>query len=582
MKLAFVLAVLAFGIRPAPAVAQSPGRVPGRLGPAIESGASPAARSALAQSELMAAAIDPETYRVGPGDEFQLVVPGVFELPIALVVDAEGGLVLPGSAGRVQVGGKSLHAAREEVQKALTALVRQREFALSLVRPRRFKVYVTGAVADPGAYEASPVTRVSEVIDRAGGIVPNGSARAIRIQRTTGSSPGGSELTADLAAFAGRGNLQANPFLDGGDVIRVPFRGPEVGVFGGVHLPGVYELALGETVGSAIELAGGLMPGARLDLATLSHADGTNRSEEALDLRGAMGASAADSSASDASGSRGAASAMARPLAAGDVLVIPLAADAAAIHHVDIEGEVAYPGSYPIRPGIDTPNEIIARAGGFTDQANVGGVRVVRARPPAAFAAEPGDNESRGSVTGVATGSSPPTGATADPGNTLGMPPETPPAFRDLPRSERERQLLAESEAGDEVRASGADAALADSVRLRDGDHIVVPRAEGRVRVDGRVRAPGLVPFTAGSEIEDYVELAGGYDKRADKRRIYLQRAGRPALEAASGAEPVRDGDAIWVPESEPRGLFGSLRDFMIFLASVATVAIVVDQVVSN
>jgi protein involved in polysaccharide export with SLBB domain len=573
---AFLAAVLV--LPPSPAAAQTPSRMSGQAGFALEPGASaavptlPPARTALGQSELMASAIDPETYRVGPGDEFQLVVPGVFEMPVLLVVDAEGGLVLPGSAGRVQVGGHSLASAREEVRQALTRLVRQREFALSLVRPRRFKVYVTGAVTDPGAYEASPVTRVSEVIDLAGGILPNGSARTIRVQRQAGAGQAPFEIGADLAAFAGRGDLAANPPLDGGDVIRVPFRGPEVGVFGGVNLPGVYELAAGETVGSAIELAGGLAPGARLDLATLSRAGGENRSEELLDLRGAAHPSAGDSAAG------GASPPMSRPLAAGDVLVIPIAADAGAIHHVEVEGEVAFPGSYPIQPGIDTPADAIARAGGFTGEANVDGVRVVRARPPAAVAAESGgatpNGESQGGTAGAA-------GATGNPAREPAAV-TSPPAFRDLPRAERERQLLAESDTGDDVRAPSAGTPPADSVRLLAGDRIVVPRAEGRVRVDGRVRAPGLVPFTAGQEIEDYVELAGGYDKRADKRHVYVQRAGRPGLEAASGADPVRDGDAIWVPESEPRGLFGSLRDFMIFLASVATVAIVVDQVVSN
>ncbi|HWN81103.1 MAG TPA: SLBB domain-containing protein, partial [Candidatus Udaeobacter sp.] len=181
---------------------------------------------------LLAGQIDPTTYRVGAGDEFRLMVPGIYDAGMPLVVDAEGGILLPGSSGRVVIGGLTLEAARIEVGKGLERVVRKRDFALSLVRPRRFKVYVTGAVRDPGAQEASSVTRVSEVIDRAGGILPEGSRRLIQVQRANGEV-----VTADLAAFAGLGTLAANPFLDGGDVIRVGYRGAEVGVFGGVAAP---------------------------------------------------------------------------------------------------------------------------------------------------------------------------------------------------------------------------------------------------------------------------------------------------------------------------------------------------------
>ncbi|HWN82585.1 MAG TPA: SLBB domain-containing protein, partial [Candidatus Udaeobacter sp.] len=266
-------------------------------------------------------------------------------------------------------------------------------------------------------------------------------------------------------------------------------------------------------------------------------------------------------------------------LAASDVLVIPFDQEAAKIHHVLVEGEVMFPGRYPIRNGIDSAADALAQAGGFTAEANVAAARISRARPPA-------------ELEGAAGGAAPPMPATpaampvTSEAGRLDEPAaaETsgpPPTFSDLPRATRERELASRSPAGDEVRASWTSVPLADSVRLRDGDRIFVPKLEGRVRVDGRVRAPGLVPFEPGLELDDYVKLAGGLDKKADKGRVYLQRAGRPGFESASGAGPIRDGDAIWVPESEPRGFLNSTRDFVIFLAQVATIAIVVDQLVN-
>jgi protein involved in polysaccharide export with SLBB domain len=260
------------------------------------------------------------------------------------------------------------------------------------------------------------------------------------------------------------------------------------------------------------------------------------------------------------------------------VLVIPLDQEETRIHHVLIEGEVMFPGRYPIRSGVDTAAEVLAQAGGFTTEANVAAARISRAHPAA-------DLEVESQAANAPQPASPTMIATSDAGR-LGeaeaMPSASPPlTFSDLPRATRELELASRSRTGDEVRASWTSVPLADSVRLRDGDQIFVPQLEGRVRVDGRVRAPGLVPFEPGRELDEYVKLAGGFDKKADKRRVYLQRAGRSGFEAANDAGPIQDGDAIWVPEAEPRGVLGSTRDFVIFLAQVATIAIVVDQLVN-
>jgi len=521
--------------------------------------APPAPPPASGDEVLLAGPIDPKTYRVGPGDEFRLLVPGLFGDGIPLVVDAEGGVLLPGSAGRAMMGGLTLEEARTQVGSALGAIVRKREFALSLVRPRRFKVYVTGAVRDPGVQEASAATRVSEVVDRAG-LLPDGSRREIRIQRVSGEV-----LTADLAAFSGLGQLAANPFLDGGYVIRVAYRGPEVGIFGGVAAPGIYELAGGETLRSLVELGGGIVPGARLELATLSHRTPGQRTEEKVNLSAlaVTGSSSASSETSDP--------VLDQPLAAGDVVVIPLDVKESAIHHVVLEGEVQFPGRYPIRSGVDTAADVLAQAGGFTSEANVAAARIVRARPEEMTIPDPAR---AGEPLPAALPSE--AGRSAEPGTAPALKP--PPTFADLPEATREFELSSRSESGDEVRVSWVSVPLADSVRLRDGDRLYVPRLAGRVRVDGRVRAPGLVPFEPGRDLDDYVELAGGFDKRADKRRIYLQRAGRPGFESAKDADPIQDGDAIWVSETDARGAFSSVRDVVLFLAQVATIAIVIDQ----
>ncbi len=503
-----------------------------------------------ADAPLLGAPIDPDTYHVGPGDVLTLAVPGVMEGSVTLVVDAEGGLVLPGSAGRVEVAGLTLNAAREEVGRALATLVRDRPFALSLERPRRFKVYVTGAVMAPGAVEANAVARISEVIARAGGVAQGGSERRIVIRRADGS-----ELGADLVRFLTGGDLAANPPAEGGDVVVVPMAIEEFSLFGGVAIPGTYELVPGETVASAVALAGGPLPGALTDAVEMSRISAAGQRDVTLIDLG----SAAD---------------LARPLQAGDALVVPRPGRLAAVHAVLVEGEVAFPGRYPITLGMDTVGDVIRRAGGFTPAANRNGTRLSRV-PAAEVARAPGPGAPgvEGEV-GGAPRPSPTAGGTE-----VAAPGFAEPAFSELPRTRRELELASLSPGGRELHVDWQVEPFTDQALLADGDEILVPRAQGTVRVDGRVRAPGLVPFAPGRDIEDYVDLAGGYDKNADQTRTLVQRADRPALEYAAGAGPIEDGDAIWVPEKTPKSAWTLAREIITVGAALASIIFFANEV---
>ena len=527
--------------------------------------ASAPAPTPLRDEPLLGPPIDAARYRLGPGDVLILALPGVLDESAILVVDAEGGLVLPGSAGRLEVAGLTLESARQAVGKALAALVRERPFALSLREPRRFKVYVVGAVANPGAYAASPVTRASEVIERAGGIVPGGSQRNVRVLRADSL-----ELRADLVAFAQLGDTDKNPLLEGGDMVRVPPRGEEMAVFGGVASPGIYEFVAGETVASAVALAGGLVPGAQLDQAWVSH-PGPDEYRYDRTIETAIRPSAA--------------------LAPGDALVVPVIRDFGAIHRVEVSGEVMFPGTYPIQPGVDTVAQVLRRAGGLTPAANLAGARLLRAvtQPPGpalpASQAPDGAGWGRGleapEGTSIADGSL----AANEAGAAAGFagPQPGPSIFSDLPRTAREVGLMGRNRDEREVLVAWLADPNADSTRVVDGDRLHVPRAEGRVRVDGRVRSPGWVPFTRGREVEQYVALAGGYDRHADRSQVLVQRAGRPAqAERAREARPIQDGDTIWVPERAPRSRWAIVRETVAFVAQVATVVIVVDQVTNR
>jgi hypothetical protein len=232
---------------------------------------------------------------------------------------------------------------------------------------------------------------------------------------------------------------------------------------------------------------------------------------------------------------------------------------------------VAFPGRYPITLGVDTVDDVIRRAGGFTAAANRGGARLFRAADPVAPGshAVPGSPAAGGTPAAAGTGGLPSPGGVHEPQRSTWF---NEPAFAELPRTMRERELLRLSAGGRELHVDWQEEPFAGATRLADGDAIHVPRAAGTVRVDGRVRAPGLVPFAPERAIEDYVDLAGGYDKNADRGRLLVQRAGRPALEYADGAGPIGDGDAIWVPEKTPRSAWAITREVITMAAAVASI----------
>ena len=78
-------------------------------------------------------------------------------------------------------------------------------------------------------------------------------------------------------------------------------------------------------------------------------------------------------------------------------------------------------------------------------------------------------------------------------------------------------------------------------------DSIFVPTLTGFVRVSGEVANPGLFPFSPGQNAEYYINLAGGFLSRSDRKKIF--RASRVSdLRAAGSVQTlIHDGDEIIV-----------------------------------
>lgn len=477
-------------------------------------------------SPPIAGRVDPATYRVGPGDEFAIRYSDLAD-PRILRVGPAGDLVLP-DVGPLFVAGFTLNELEARVRERMRPYVRGRGFVFSLYRPRRFRMYVTGEVERPGAVTLQAPVRASEAIEAAGGVAYGGARRGIQIRR------GADTLRVDLVLASRGGELASDPLVFESDVLFVPPVGRRVEILGAVAHPGRYDFATGDRMSTLVALAGGALPEAALADASIERFDAAGRSERSparLDQ-----ALAAPRGGNDPE------------LREGDRLFVPGRVRWMEGDEVVVAGEVARPGPYPIRSGVDRLRGLLAMAGGFTLFADSAATRVERSETA------PKDS-----------------------------------AFLRL--AERNPDLLTPSDRQYVVTASRERRAVSANVGallsrgdprgdvvLHNGDRIVVPRSVSLVSVQGEVKAPGYVPYSPGRDVSDYVKEAGGYTSRAHKGRVRVTLAATGGQVSADEAGALRPGDVVWVPTRPERSTWATVRDVLTTAAQVATIYLVVHQ----
>lgn len=87
-----------------------------------------------------------------------------------------------------------------------------------------------------------------------------------------------------------------------------------------------------------------------------------------------------------------------------------------------------------------------------------------------------------------------------------------------------------------------------DDLVLEDGDSIYIPKPPAEVMVFGSVRNQTSIIHKKGQNIEYYINRGGGFAKYADKKEMYLVKADGSALVGFLKLRDVEPGDAIIVP----------------------------------
>ena len=232
--------------------------------------------------------IDPDTYIVGPGDVMQLYVWGEFDLSYMLQVDPEGHVIIP-TVGAFDVSGMTLTEAKALALDAALDKYPGVDVTINLASMRFFTAYVTGAVLKEGSFTIHPTTRVSDLIELAGGYTDElrgtsfqddvGGQKVTRVRQIVNQATSRRSIqlihddntveVVDLSMFLATGNVELNPYVRMGDVVKVTFRDKTMFLFGAVNSPGRHEFRPGDTIEDLVNLAQGLRRDAPLIRAEL-------------------------------------------------------------------------------------------------------------------------------------------------------------------------------------------------------------------------------------------------------------------------------------------------------------------------
>lgn len=295
-----------------------------------------------------------DDYLIGPGDTFLVSFWGQIDDVLSIRVDDQNKVFIP-RLGAMDVKGLSFAEFQEKLSKKIQGSLRNVSFTISLKSPRKFPVYVLGAVKTPGPVYATAQQRVSELVAQAGGLEARASRQYIELRRR-----GGTEMV-NLLKFYGLGSFSQNPLVTNGDVVYVPAVADFVTVSGAIAQPGMFEIRETRSLADIVRDLGG--PAHYADRSKpIRVSRSTAKGREILTVSWASMASLEGADKDSAP----------FEVVKGDEIFIPSAPILIPSQSVSVfvTGAVRAPGARPFQNSM-TVDEYIGSAGGVTNRANM-------------------------------------------------------------------------------------------------------------------------------------------------------------------------------------------------------------------
>lgn len=345
--------------------------------------------------------------------------------------------------------------------------------------PSNVSVTILGSIKYPGTYQYLQGMLASDLVKVAGG--PTEQSYEGRIQVLRPIAKGGYNLFSQ--SLAGQGiPLQPRDTLIVYSA-RDLYKPDSVTVGGAVVKPGAYEYYAGMTAKDLILLAGGFLPQREEGKLRLDRLNATGRGTHTQVLN------IADNYEAEASGA-------AIPLKPWDHVEVPVNPDFHRPEKVVLYGAFRKPGTYNLLYPGEKVGELVARSGGFQDEAYLEGAQFYRHA------------------------------LVRDTLDTLGQ------IGLDLNKA---------------LKGEGRN-----NIQLRDGDSLYVPVLKVSVRVSGEVGFPTNVLWRKGRMADWYVSQAGGFNLFSDPERVMIKYANGSIVLASQADRDPDPGSEIIVPYKKP------------------------------
>lgn len=465
--------------------------------------------------------INPEEYKVGPGDKIFISISGVTEIASTLVIDQEGWLYIP-RVGGVDLRNNTLSNAKEKITGSILKYYKDVDIFISLSDFRMIKISLVGNIKKPSVFVLPANSRIMDLVTNSGQLNEDSDIRNIKIIPKDGETE-----TFDLLSFLRYGDFSNNPILVEGDVVLVQKVDQVVQISGQVQFPALYEFRPDESIMDLINLSGGFLFDARKDTIELIRFQEDGRTQiskyysyEELKQNSVY-------------------------LQNKDHVVIRKIPEFLLDHYVVLNGYVRYPGWYKINKNVTTLKDIIEEAGGFLKEASLTEASVTRQMDVEETDAEyerllliPTDK----------------------------MTEDEYDYFKSKSRQRSGRVVI------DFVKLFQNND-LKENIILRKNDVINIPEKKDYIILLGQLVNPGKIIYDSTLTIQDYINLAGGFGWRALEGDVRVIKAKTGEWIDADDIDALKPGDTIWVPEDPPGPKFWDV--FTDVLTIVAQVAII-------
>ena len=407
-------------------------------------------------------------------------------------------------------------------------------------------VEVKGAVFRPAQYQlGGNITTVKSLIEAAEGVTEDAfTAHAVMHRLKADRSL--EIIPVDVQGIL-NGTVADIP-LQNEDVLFIPTQAElrsqrTLTITGEVLSPGAYEYADNTTIEDLIIQAGGLKDEAstaRVDVSRrIIDSKSKNKSKE---IAKSFSFSLKDGLVID--GERG------FLLEPYDVVHVRRSPGFHTPRSVMVEGEVNFEGNFTLEKKNQRLSDLIAAAGGVTDDAYVKGARLMRKMT----------DDERARMQTI-----------------LRMVR----AQQDEKDSIKLDQLAIEDTypVGIHLEKALADPGSSFDITLREGDRLIVPEYNGTVRVSGNVMFPNTVAYEEGKDYKYFVNQAGGFGNRAKKSKTYVIYMNGTISQVGHGTK-IEPGCEIVVPTKSKKEPFnwGVLATLGSSMASLATLVLAITK----